>query len=124
MLVVKIELWPHGDKSQAKLLGRLDIANDGTGNSSWGNYITRLWYKNPTGKPLNDVWRFTHEPRYKWTVWNLVYRALSMYFLKDIQDHQDLTAHLKEHESAGYEDLVLASELSQTCPPQVRVISH
>lgn len=38
MVVVKIELWPHGDESQMRPLGRIDIANDGTGTVALGNY--------------------------------------------------------------------------------------
>jgi hypothetical protein len=31
MIVVKIELWPHGKKEEARDLGVLTISNDGTG---------------------------------------------------------------------------------------------
>lgn len=38
MIVVKIELWPHGDQSQAKQIGWVDIANDGTGDVVESSY--------------------------------------------------------------------------------------
>jgi len=42
MLVVKIELWPKGDKSKAETIGVLTIANDGTGSTGSGNYDCAL----------------------------------------------------------------------------------
>lgn len=38
MVVVKLEVWPHGDQSKAYPLGEIQIANDGTGNEVAGNY--------------------------------------------------------------------------------------
>ena len=38
MLVVKVELWPGGDRSRSKTLGSGVIANDGTGDTKIGNY--------------------------------------------------------------------------------------
>jgi len=38
MVVVKIEMWPHGDESKAYPLGKIEIANDGTGDAQSGNY--------------------------------------------------------------------------------------
>lgn len=38
MVVVRIEMWPHGDESKAYPLGAVFIANDGTGDASLGNY--------------------------------------------------------------------------------------
>ena len=38
MVVVKLELWPGGDETQARPLGIIAIANDGTGNADAGNY--------------------------------------------------------------------------------------
>ena len=38
MVVVKIEMWPHGDESKAYGLGVVHIANDGTGDTGKGNY--------------------------------------------------------------------------------------
>jgi hypothetical protein len=38
MIVVKVELWPHGNQSRARELGALIIANDATGTPERGNY--------------------------------------------------------------------------------------
>lgn len=38
MIVVKMELWPRGDKTRARPLGELVICNDGTGTPAQGNY--------------------------------------------------------------------------------------
>jgi hypothetical protein len=38
MIVIKIEMWPHGDREQAYPLGGLIITNDGTGDQTTGNY--------------------------------------------------------------------------------------
>lgn len=37
MIVVKIELWPHGDASEKRMLGKLYISNIG-GDAQIGNY--------------------------------------------------------------------------------------
>lgn len=38
MLVVKVEIWPYGSEFAAKELGRVLIANDGTGDMVTGKY--------------------------------------------------------------------------------------
>jgi len=42
MLVVRIELWPVGDRSRSKEIGRVVIGNDGTGTEVAGNYDVAL----------------------------------------------------------------------------------
>ena len=42
MVVVKVELWPHGDESKAHEIGRMEIVNDGTGNHAVSNYDVEL----------------------------------------------------------------------------------
>ena len=39
MLVIKLELWPYGDESAARELGRMHISNDGTGDGETGHYV-------------------------------------------------------------------------------------
>ena len=55
MIHVRIELWPGGDKRRAKLLGAMNIANDGTGNEAVGNYNVVAWgeahQEFPFGRP-------------------------------------------------------------------------
>lgn len=38
MVVVTIELWPHGNPEQIQTLGVIRIINDGTGTLEAGNY--------------------------------------------------------------------------------------
>ena len=38
MVYVRIELWPGGDRTQARLLQEATIINDGTGTADEGNY--------------------------------------------------------------------------------------
>lgn len=42
MIVVKIELWPRGLRHKARELGRVVIANEGTGTDERGNYKVAL----------------------------------------------------------------------------------
>ncbi len=48
MIVVKIELWPHGLECHKKELGTMHIINDGTGDLKTGNYRCEIyrWGKN------------------------------------------------------------------------------
>lgn len=56
MVVVKIELWPHGDESKARPLGVAMIANDGTGDVKTGSYEVQLAHAGRYfGKP--GVWK-------------------------------------------------------------------
>lgn len=38
MLVIKVELWPHGDETRAQEIATGVIGNDGSGNWQYGNY--------------------------------------------------------------------------------------
>jgi hypothetical protein len=42
MIHVRIEMWPLGDQSEARHMGTIEIANDGTGTREEGNYKVRL----------------------------------------------------------------------------------
>lgn len=73
MLVVRIELWPHGDMARRKTLATGFIANTGTGTPARGNY--RVVLKDALGRP----WRHgTVEgfPRKRLLAWDLLFRAL------------------------------------------------
>lgn len=56
MVVVKIELWPKGQKDKARTLGVVTIANDGTGDTRKGNYNAVLSH---SGKYFDKegIWR-------------------------------------------------------------------
>ena len=49
MLYVRIELWPDGDRTQAKFMGEAKIVNDRTGDQTVGNYTVELttWHDPP-----------------------------------------------------------------------------
>jgi hypothetical protein len=38
MVYVRVEIWPRGDKTKARLLGQAFIANDASGTPTRGNY--------------------------------------------------------------------------------------
>lgn len=41
MIVVKVELWPHGNQSEAREIGRMTVANVG-GNERHGDYAVHI----------------------------------------------------------------------------------
>lgn len=73
MIYVRIELWPHGFESEAKVLGRAYIANDGTGTEKRGNYDVILLGKTAKSAKRLKVGDF---PRKSYTAWKLLYLAL------------------------------------------------
>lgn len=75
MLRVTLEIVPHGDERLAQVIGRLKIANDGTGTLERGNYTWAL----DDGKPHGEVRRgrvrgFPRAPR--GGAWRLLRRVL------------------------------------------------
>ena len=52
MLVVRIELWPHGDRQRSKTLAVMTISNDGTGTTDFGNYLVALGHVTDTPEHL------------------------------------------------------------------------
>lgn len=75
MIHIRIELWPLGDKTRSRLLGTIDIANDGTGTRELGNYFVK------TANALGQVWRTGHvngwpRMKYKMALHELVYLCL------------------------------------------------
>lgn len=75
MLYVRIELWPHGDKDNAKLLGEARIANTGKGTLDKGEYMYKVTGVN--GAKLRDgMGHLTGFPRKKLLAWDLLYRIL------------------------------------------------
>lgn len=73
MLMVRIELWPHGDESRKSVLGTAEIANTGTGTESSGTYRSRFSLKRPMPWKLAGVEGF---PRKRLNAWDLLYRLL------------------------------------------------
>ncbi len=81
MIYVRIEMHPRGDKSRARLLGEMHIANDGTGTETTGNYmaiLTRALSKSSEGNRVR-AWkqaRVAGFPRKRLGPYDLLYRVL------------------------------------------------
>lgn len=84
VIVVKVELWPHGDSTRASTLGIATITNDGTApDTMTGNYDVRL---GKFGMTVNEIFklkrncwksgRVTDFPRQRLGPWDLLFRAL------------------------------------------------
>lgn len=74
MLVVTIELWPRGFETNKQTIGKMYIANDGTGTLTQGNYdaIIKKRGTNTTWK----IGRIEGFPRKRLGPWYLLYRLL------------------------------------------------
>lgn len=80
MIVVRVELH-SANTGEVSEIGRMIIANDGTGDRDQGNYIVKLGRK---GTTLNGaIWAKPHREgevkdyaRNAYSVWELVARAL------------------------------------------------
>ena len=72
MLVVKIEIWPHGNKDQKYTIDEMKIINTGDHplRPFYGNYKIELGDKNTKVE--------YHDRRE--TVWNLVYKSIGALF--------------------------------------------
>jgi len=79
MVVVKIEIWPHGEQKNARDLGSIIICNDGTGSKDLGSYNIavshggRYW-----GKP--GVWKSGRLKNYRRSLspYHLIAKALAV----------------------------------------------
>ncbi len=80
MIVITIELWPGGDSSKARILGRGSIANTG-GSNEVGSYRAFFHSTGPGGPKTRyaSVGRFR---RLKKDSWELLYLALKKVFGK------------------------------------------
>ncbi len=89
MIRCTIELVPQGVEDLKKVIGLIEICNDGTGNDSVGNYVVKLLKTPPFSGSLKKTWRdgvFEDEqtvqnvveghPRYSRGVYDLLYRGL------------------------------------------------
>lgn len=73
MLVIKIELHPHGDPTRAKTLATGTIGNIGTGTWTRGNYIVNLYDAAGRLWKTGEVEDF---PRTRLLAWDLLARSL------------------------------------------------
>lgn len=70
MIQIEIYLAPHGDTKNRKLIAAGEIANDGTGTQTLGNYKYVLMKKTKRSakvgeikgfhRKVNDVWHLLH----------------------------------------------------------------
>lgn len=77
MIYVRIELWPKGDMTNARVIGEGTIANVG-GSGSYGAYDVKLM-KSPEYAKNPGVWKAGHFegfPRLRLGPWDLLFRAL------------------------------------------------
>lgn len=88
MIVVRLEMWPKGDESRKREIGRAFVYNDG-GSLRRGNYEVRVCRKNrfdhvPGDVPTDDGFartgRVENYPRLSYNVWRLILRALRAAF--------------------------------------------
>lgn len=84
MLVIKIELWPHGIEANKQTIGLARIFNDGTGTRSVGNYVFEMFRRNakvPTGesRPQSVLRRGTLKgfPRLRESCWKLLFMLMA-----------------------------------------------
>jgi hypothetical protein len=88
MIVVKIEMWPKGDASSAREIGRTYIYNAG-GTDKRGDYEVRVCREGSfdpdvqairSGKGFTRTGRVEGYPRLAYNVWRLILRALRSAF--------------------------------------------
>lgn len=85
MLVVKIEMWPKGDASRAREIGRTYIANEG-GSLTRGDYGVRVCRRGRFEQTSFESTKFARSarvleyPRLRFNIWRLVLRALAAAF--------------------------------------------
>lgn len=75
MLVIKVELWPLGDESEARELQRVLVINDGTGTAEHGNYLVRA-LRRGSRTVVQRTGAVTNHPRLRDSVLVLVRKAL------------------------------------------------
>lgn len=86
MIVVKIEMWPGGNKLRCHEIGRMYIANDGSGSGDRGNYDAVVCRRGTTENPMEGnvkptrTGRVVDYPRTSYNVWRLISRCLRSAF--------------------------------------------
>lgn len=96
MLVLKLELWPGGDASRSREIGRTYINNVG-GTDKRGDYDVRVMRKDydpqtismrdvfANGKGITRKGHVSNYPRLSYNVWRLIVRALLSAFPEESQ---------------------------------------
>jgi hypothetical protein len=88
MIVLKLEMWPHGNEDKKYEIGRTYIYNSG-GTNKRGDYEARVCRKGKPDFKLDDLrsgkgfarrGSITDYPRLSYNVWRLIIRALKACF--------------------------------------------
>jgi len=79
MLVITIEIWPGGDSSKARILGRGSIANTGLGSNEVSSYRA-FFHSTGPGDPKTRYASVGRFRRLKKDSWELLYLALKKVF--------------------------------------------
>jgi len=83
LIVVSIEIWPHGDQQKARPIGVAIITNDGTGDKDHGNYKVKLSHAGKyIGKPGAYKTGTVKEHLRRLSPYHLVYKALKACLFK------------------------------------------
>ena len=87
MIRVTVELIPGGweDSPGRNEIGRMEIANDGTGDEKTGNYDIDL-FRRGSSTAIQRVGYVDNYPRKSASIWKLVKRALEVVALPTIPD--------------------------------------
>ena len=95
MLRVTIELVPYGIEEEAQVIGRMLIANDGTGNMKYGNYAYAYNFTDRPDVPAKGI--VTHFNR-SFGAWALLKKILNDKFGANDDLADKLVEMLAEYE--------------------------
>jgi hypothetical protein len=84
MIVVNLQLWPHGLRNRQESLGRFEIVNDGSGTQERGNYKVTFFARN--GRRLKIV-QIKDWPRQTKSVFQLLLRVMEEAYGKGSEEH-------------------------------------
>lgn len=73
MIVLRMELWPHGNEAEKETVATATIVNDGSGSPTVANYDVELF----NGKRLWKKCRVENFPRKKLLGWDVLCRAMA-----------------------------------------------
>lgn len=75
MIRITVEMIPHGDESKKRPLAMMEIANDGTGDDTTGNYCAVMVAEYTSGRK-GSVTQFNRQTQ---SVWSLVGAFLKLF---------------------------------------------
>ena len=97
MVVVRIELWPMGDKARARVLGEAALTCTGTsGDGRYGAYRVLL---SKFGGFASGIWRAgecSGHDRVKRGPYDLLYRALGAVLGQRVPDHVEPAEEIED----------------------------